>query len=655
MSVKFMCTVLLITYNHSDTVARAVESILEQDSCYPFKIHACDDGSTDGTKDILNKYAKQYPDMFFNFIAEYNQGAQANYWKAFNSVDTPYCILLEGDDFYCNPQKLEMQIRALEEHPECSFCGHDTYLYSEGESFREYEQGSRAMTAGMLRDKALFKYEDFVPVETGGYIPYGSARMIRTSALRLDEIKYKEAVLFDFTQFYYLLLHGDYYYIDLPMSAYVRTGLGVCSGKSPMAFLNDFIQASIDFNKQTDNVIADKIYSDCALQIGFRLQLYRNSEIGLLKSAVRKFHKEGLHGQKKKNMTEKGERQLVKRSAAATKEESGEQDEEQAKDAVILLELQGRLAPDSYYYLCNGGMGHTMLVCAYKHELERRLNAPIVLLVTEKHAFIPQMYCIQEYVEVDLENVNLERIASLYPNPEKGNIYVTHPFTHPEAENYYRPVHGLYSSVRYLPWLLKFMNLSETSPFRFPEQYPIITNELKRKLALFGPLDKIALFFPEAQTLACIAARIWKEKAKELTEEGFVVLSCVKDKRNTISGTTYVDMSAEEAIALGVRCGRVYCMRSGIAELLAVKGKDLYVYYPSHAVFYIYSVNSMLGLRDINEKIVLDLAPTVARAVANAPQKAYVFGRIPVPQWCYRFYLQHKRGLRHFKKLVRWH
>lgn len=630
MDFKYRCTVLLISYNHCKTIARAIESILEQKSKYGFKIHAFDDGSKDGTKEIIKKYAKKYPDIIFPFISEKNQGAQTNYWNAFSSVDTEYCILLEGDDFYCNPKKIELQIDALEQHPDCSFCGHDTYLFSEGEAFREYQEGSRAMTAWLLKTKSLFTYDDFFPVTTGGYIPYGSARMIRSSAMKLDAVKYKEAFLFDFAQFYYLLLQGNYYYIDMPMSTYVRTGSGVCSGKSPVVFLNDFLQAAIDLNKQTDNVIADKIYSDCMLQISFRLQLYANSEIAVFESA---------------------------RSAKARM--LTQADIKDDKDDHFLV-LQSRFDSECFYYLCNGGLGHTMFLCSIKKSLEERLKGKVIFLVVKEQAFIPRAFdC--EFMCVELRNVNLNAIVSQTPNPERGKVYVTHPFTHPESASYFKPIYELYSTIRYRPWLLKYYMLKEDTSFAYPKAETKLPKRLAKKLEVFGNIDKIVLFFPESHTISRIANRIWSKKAQELAEEGLTVLSCVQDKNNVIMNTSYVDLTAEEAYRVGMLCHSVYCMRNGMAELLAARGEELHVFYPSHETFFIYSINNMLGRSDIDESIVLYKDPNAPAlpspfqtTLPQQPMKAYFLGVLPVPQWMYRFYQKHKSALKKFKRLVKW-
>lgn len=479
------------------------------------------------------------------------------------------------------------------------------------------------MTAPILQTKNIFTFKDFLPVTNGGYIAYGSARMIRSSAMKLEQVKYKEAFLFDFSQFYYLLLQGDYYYIDMPMSAYVRTGEGICSGKSPLAFLNDFMQGAVDFNRQTNNVIADKIYSDCMLQIGFRLQLFANSETPVISSAAR---------YQKKRLTP--------------------EDIKDNKDNLLLV-CQQMLSKENYYYLCNGGLGHTMLICAVKPELEKKINGEIVLLVRSEQQFIPELYGIHNALCVDLNSVNLETLGSRCPHPEKGKIYVTHPFAHPESANYYRPIHFQYSTERYYPWLLQYYGLHEDCVYRLPTQEPELPEPLREKVGSFAALEKIVLFFPEAVTLQGISNRIWKKKANELRQKGFTVLSCVKDKANTISGTKYIELDAEEAFRLGMHCHSVYCMRSGMADLLAARGKALHVFYPSHATFFIYSLNSMFRRSDICEEIIMEAEPQYVGA-APGPWKAYIFGFIPVPHWCYQFYLKHKKYLQKLKRFVKW-
>ena len=46
-------SVVVITYNHHDTIARCLDSILEQKTDFPFEVLFADDASTDGTSDLL--------------------------------------------------------------------------------------------------------------------------------------------------------------------------------------------------------------------------------------------------------------------------------------------------------------------------------------------------------------------------------------------------------------------------------------------------------------------------------------------------------------------------------------------------------------------------------------------------------------------------
>lgn len=269
-----ICTVLLITYNHRPYFRRAIESVLEQKTRYKFKLHIFDDASTDGTSELVREYAKKYPKQVVPFISERNRGAQENIWNAYKSVDTKYCAVLECDDYWCDEKKLQLQIHAMETHPKCSFCAHNTVLYTLDENTREYSDGSLWITRRLFKAKNIIHYVDIEPIDIGGYIPHISSRLIRSRLLNLDKIKYKESILFDFNQYFYLLLKGPYYYIDRTMSAYQKTGTGIHSGKPPLVVLTDEFERIGEFNRQTNFIIADKIFREYRLQLDHRLNLF---------------------------------------------------------------------------------------------------------------------------------------------------------------------------------------------------------------------------------------------------------------------------------------------------------------------------------------------------------------------------------------------
>jgi glycosyltransferase involved in cell wall biosynthesis len=276
MNTKYICTVLLISYNHNKYFEKAVKSVLNQKTSYKFKIHIFDDASTDGTSSLVRQYAHKYHELITAYIAESHQGAGTTIMNAYKSVDTKYCNMLETDDYWCNKKKLHMQIQGLEKHPECSFCAHNTLYVTLDEKSREYKDNSLWVNNKQLRKKSIIKYLDVEPIESGGYVPHISSMLIRTELLDIDKIRNKEAILFDICEYFYLIIKGPYYYIDKIMSVYQRTGTGVSSGKDPLIFLNDhYIPSIVAFNIETNYIIADKIFSECISQINFKLYLYR--------------------------------------------------------------------------------------------------------------------------------------------------------------------------------------------------------------------------------------------------------------------------------------------------------------------------------------------------------------------------------------------
>ena len=61
-------SVLLITYQHKEYFRDAIESILMQQTDFPFEIVIGDDDSTDGTRELCIEYAQKYPGKIRCFL-----------------------------------------------------------------------------------------------------------------------------------------------------------------------------------------------------------------------------------------------------------------------------------------------------------------------------------------------------------------------------------------------------------------------------------------------------------------------------------------------------------------------------------------------------------------------------------------------------------
>jgi glycosyltransferase involved in cell wall biosynthesis len=213
-------TVFLLTYNHAKYIRKAFDSILEQETDFPFKTVVLDDASTDGTSDIVREYAQKYPDRITPVIRKKNLGVAENIYRAFCGIDTEYFILTEGDDFWCNKMKLQQQVDLLDAHPDYDICGHDALVknFSTGEENRmfEYEPTGAVM---------LMQGLDLPKVHL-------SARVLR-HVYDFSKVSPKEGVVFDSCTFwYYALQNPKLIYINTPMSVYNYTGEGIYSGAS---------------------------------------------------------------------------------------------------------------------------------------------------------------------------------------------------------------------------------------------------------------------------------------------------------------------------------------------------------------------------------------------------------------------------------------
>lgn len=118
-------SVSLTTYNQERYIATAIESVLAQQTDFPFEVVLADDRSTDGTGDICREYQRRYPGIVRLVHREKNLGAVPNYLETFKACVGEYVAFLEGDDYWTDPNKLQKQVAFLDANPEYAICCHN--------------------------------------------------------------------------------------------------------------------------------------------------------------------------------------------------------------------------------------------------------------------------------------------------------------------------------------------------------------------------------------------------------------------------------------------------------------------------------------------------------------------------------------------------
>src|SRR5262245_61904643 len=122
-------SVLVMTYNHARFIRQAVDSVLMQRAGFEFEILISEDCSTDGTREIVLDYARRHPDTIRLLLSDTNLRSNAIVVRGIEAARGEYVALLDGDDFWTSPDKLQRQVRFLDTHPDCSLCFHNARVH----------------------------------------------------------------------------------------------------------------------------------------------------------------------------------------------------------------------------------------------------------------------------------------------------------------------------------------------------------------------------------------------------------------------------------------------------------------------------------------------------------------------------------------------
>lgn len=112
--LQWKASIVIPVLNRKKTIAEALTSALEQKTNFPFNIIVVDNHSTDGTTDILKKYAAKYPHIYHIIPLQKDLGIGGCWNEALYS---PYCdryvVQLDSDDLYSSPRTLQKIVDTL--------------------------------------------------------------------------------------------------------------------------------------------------------------------------------------------------------------------------------------------------------------------------------------------------------------------------------------------------------------------------------------------------------------------------------------------------------------------------------------------------------------------------------------------------------------
>jgi len=216
MELKPGVTVYCLAFNHADYIGQTLQGFLDQETDFPFHVIVHDDCSTDNTRAVIERYVAKRPEMFTTIFQEENQFSKMGIGIIRNfiypQIETEYTCTCEGDDYWSDPHKLQLQYDYMQAHPECSMCVHNTACIA----FDGTDLNRLISTETTDRDYTA----DDVISSCGHGLFHTSSHLYRTQLHWEMPDYYRVPGVGDYPQSIYLATRGYIHYIARTMSAY---------------------------------------------------------------------------------------------------------------------------------------------------------------------------------------------------------------------------------------------------------------------------------------------------------------------------------------------------------------------------------------------------------------------------------------------------
>ena len=136
---KPIISACIITFQHETYIRSCIEGALMQNFNGSYEIVIGEDCSTDETRNICKEYAAKYPNKIRLILNSKNLGMIENWINTLNACNGKYIAVCEGDDYWTDPYKMQIQVDFLENHPEVSLCfTNSRVLYDETNEFSNW-------------------------------------------------------------------------------------------------------------------------------------------------------------------------------------------------------------------------------------------------------------------------------------------------------------------------------------------------------------------------------------------------------------------------------------------------------------------------------------------------------------------------------------
>ena len=224
-----------------------------------------DDASSDRTPIIIQDYKNKYPDIIVPILQKENQfskGVMFTRELLIPMARGKYIALCEGDDYWIDSNKIQIQTETMEQHPECSMCVHKTQGISEDETriIRTFPRVT--LTSGVISSKEIMHK---ILAENEWLFHTTSYFFRKKDAIEMNNMAYRfwdKPAYGDYSYIQMAAVKGDFYFFDKVMSVYRMGAIGSTVRRDTNVELRRqrnmrFVEAIADFDNVTDRRFHD--------------------------------------------------------------------------------------------------------------------------------------------------------------------------------------------------------------------------------------------------------------------------------------------------------------------------------------------------------------------------------------------------------------
>lgn len=292
MNDQIMVSVVCLTYNHRLFIGEALEGFVNQKTSFEYEVLVHDDASTDGTAEIVKEYEKKYPNIIKPLYQKTNQYNKCRIFPTYilPKVRGKYIALCDGDDFWIDNHKLQMQVEYMENHQDCTMTMHNAWRV-------QWDVGKKWIL-NTFPESGYYGQKQQILAGLGTDFPASASMVFRSDIMKRIPDFFLATKAIDYTIRQYCAAQGKIYYFDKIMSVYraatpqsfMKKTTGDISFYSQ--YTMEMIQFFEQFNQYTnyeyEDIIKRKIASDyygycCSVEKEQALGYASNLDEALLK------------------------------------------------------------------------------------------------------------------------------------------------------------------------------------------------------------------------------------------------------------------------------------------------------------------------------------------------------------------------------------